>query len=40
MVWVVRLPEPCDKIIAIEQDALGGDCLNRDCLPSEALLHA
>ena len=28
------------KVILIEQDRLGGVCLNRGCIPSKALLHA
>jgi len=28
------------KVILVEQDRLGGVCLNRGCIPSKALLHA
>ena len=28
------------KVILVEQERLGGVCLNRGCIPSKALLHA
>ena len=28
------------KVVVIDQDKLGGVCINRGCIPTKALLHA
>ncbi|MGI0139727.1 MAG: dihydrolipoyl dehydrogenase [Thermoplasmata archaeon] len=36
----IRLGQLGQKAILVERDALGGECLNRGCIPSKALIHA
>jgi dihydrolipoamide dehydrogenase len=35
-----RLGQLGKKVLLIERDELGGECLNRGCIPSKALIHA
>ena len=39
-VAAIRASQLGSKVILIEQDALGGTCLNRGCIPTKALLHS
>ena len=36
----IRAGQLGKKVLLIERDELGGECLNRGCIPSKALLHA
>ena len=36
----IRAGQLGQKVILVERDALGGECLNRGCIPSKALIHA
>jgi dihydrolipoamide dehydrogenase len=38
-VAAIRAAQLGGKVTVIEEDALGGTCLNRGCIPSKALLH-
>jgi dihydrolipoamide dehydrogenase len=35
----IRLGQLGRKVLLVEKEALGGECLNRGCIPSKALLH-
>ncbi len=35
----IRLGQLGRKALVVERDALGGECLNRGCIPSKALIH-
>jgi dihydrolipoyl dehydrogenase len=35
-----RLGQLGKKVMLVERDELGGECLNRGCIPSKALIHA
>ncbi|HTT35108.1 MAG TPA: dihydrolipoyl dehydrogenase [Thermoplasmata archaeon] len=39
-VGAIRLGQLGRKVILVERRELGGECLNRGCIPSKALLHA
>ncbi len=36
----IRAGQLGKKVLLVEKDALGGECLNRGCIPSKALIHA
>ncbi len=36
----IRLGQLGKKVLLVEADQLGGECLNRGCIPSKALIHA
>src|SRR5437879_2539495 len=36
----LRLGQLGKKALLVERDQLGGECLNRGCIPSKALIHA
>jgi dihydrolipoamide dehydrogenase len=36
----IRLGQLGKKVLLVEKSELGGECLNRGCIPSKALLHA
>ena len=36
----IRLGQLGRKVLLVERDELGGECLNRGCIPSKALIHA
>ncbi len=36
----IRLGQLGRKVLLVEKRALGGECLNRGCIPSKALIHA
>src|SRR3974377_913929 len=36
----IRLGQLGKKALVVEKAELGGECLNRGCIPSKALLHA
>lgn len=36
----IRLAQSGKQVLLVEQDNLGGVCLNRGCIPSKALIHA
>src|SRR5690348_15251192 len=39
-VAAIRLGQLGRRAVLVEREALGGECLNRGCIPSKALLHA
>jgi dihydrolipoyl dehydrogenase len=39
-VTAIRLGQLGKKVLLVEKGELGGECLNRGCIPSKALLHA
>jgi dihydrolipoamide dehydrogenase len=39
-VAAIRLGQLGRKVLLVERDELGGECLNRGCIPSKALIHA
>ncbi|MCI4360127.1 MAG: dihydrolipoyl dehydrogenase [Thermoplasmata archaeon] len=39
-VAAIRLGQLGKKVLLVEKGELGGECLNRGCIPSKALLHA
>ncbi|HKS59955.1 MAG TPA: FAD-dependent oxidoreductase, partial [Thermoplasmata archaeon] len=39
-VAAIRLGQLGRRVLLIERDELGGECLNRGCIPSKALIHA
>lgn len=36
----IRLGQLGKKVLLVEKDVIGGECLNRGCIPSKALIHA
>ncbi len=36
----IRAGQLGKKVVLVERDQLGGECLNRGCIPSKALIHA
>lgn len=36
----IRAGQLGQKVLLVERDELGGECLNRGCIPSKALIHA
>src|SRR5579863_5151518 len=39
-VAAIRLGQLGKKVLLVEKRELGGECLNRGCIPSKALIHA
>ena len=39
-VAAIRAGQLGKKVVLVERDQLGGECLNRGCIPSKALIHA
>ena len=38
-VCAIRLAQLGKKVLLVENDLVGGVCLNRGCIPTKALLH-
>jgi len=36
----IRAGQLGKKVLLVEKSELGGECLNRGCIPSKALIHA
>src|SRR5579863_8750769 len=39
-ICAIRLGQLGRKVLLVERRELGGECLNRGCIPSKALIHA